>query len=83
MQRAVVLGRVVAPAKHPTMAGATLLVVQPLGPDDLADGDPYLVVDRLGAGAGQTAIISSDGKHAQETLGKTTPVRFMTIGIED
>jgi ethanolamine utilization protein EutN len=83
MQRAKVLGHAVASAKHATMEGTTLLVAQPLDPQGNPDGDPYLVGDRLGTGIGQTAIISSDGKFAQETLGRTTPVRFMVIGIED
>jgi len=83
MQLAIVLGRAVAPAKHETMQGSRLLVVQPLGPTGRIDGDPHLVVDPLGASVGQTAIISSDGKFAQESLGKTTPVRFMVVGLDD
>jgi Carbon dioxide concentrating mechanism/carboxysome shell protein len=83
MQRAIVLGTAVAPAKHETMEGSRLLIVQPLGPAGKADGEPYLVVDPMGAGVGQVAIISSDGRFAQETLGKTTPVRFTIVGLQD
>ena len=83
MQLAIVLGTAVAPAKHETLQGTRILVVQPIGPTGRMDGDPHLVVDPLGASVGQTAIISSDGKFAQESLGKTTPVRFMVIGLDD
>jgi ethanolamine utilization protein EutN len=83
MQLAIVLGTAVAPAKHETMVGTRILVVQPIGPTGRMDGDPHLVVDPLGASVGQTAIISSDGRFAQESFGKTTPVRYMVIGLKD
>ena len=41
MQLAIVLGRAVAPAKHETMQGSRLLVVQPIGPTGRIDGDPH------------------------------------------
>ena len=41
-----------------------------------------LVADRLGAGAGETVMISSDGKYTREMLADdTTPVRWCVIGI--
>ena len=83
MQLAIVLGTAVAPAKHETMVGTRILVVQPIGPTGRMDGDPHLVVDPLGASVGQTAIISSDGRFAQESFGKTTPVRYTVIGLKD
>ena len=83
MQRARVLGQAISTVKHPTMEGHRLLVAQPLDTRGKADGDPFLVVDALGASAGHVALVSSDGKFAQETLGKTTPVRFTVIGLED
>jgi ethanolamine utilization protein EutN len=83
MQRALVLGQAIATAKHPTMAATRLLVMQPLDPRERADGDPLLAVDQLGAATGSVAIISSDGKHAQSLFGKTTPVRYVVVGLED
>jgi ethanolamine utilization protein EutN len=66
------------------MAGWKLLVVQPLKPDGGRDGDPVLSVDALGAGAGETVIITSDGKGTREMLGSTnTPVRWHVMGIVD
>lgn len=67
------------------MEGWRLLVIQPLLADGRSpDGDPLLAVDRLGAGRGETVIISSDGRGTRELLGcNATPVRWAVIGIPD
>ena len=83
MQRALALGHAVATAKHPSLAGVKLLLAQPLGPNGQADVDPQLVADQLGAGVGQIALVSSDGKHAQSLFGKNTPCRWTVVGLED
>lgn len=84
MERALVIGRAVSTAKHPSMNGFRILVVQTLGVGDKPDGEPMLVLDTLGAAAGSVAIVSGDGKYARELVGASqTPVRFVTIGIED
>ncbi len=85
MHRAQVIGNATATVKHPTLVGQKLLIVQPLRADGhRPDGDPLLVVDAVGAGAGQRVLITSDGRAARRLL-KTdaTPVRWTTIGIED
>ena len=80
-----VLGTATATVKHPSMQGWRLLIVQPLQADRRSpDSDPVLAVDRLGAGKGETVIITSDGRGTRELLGSnTTPVRWSTIGIPD
>ena len=85
MHLARVIGTATATIKHPTLQGAKLLVVQPyLADNRTPDGDPLLVVDSVGAGRGETVIISRDGRYAREWL-KTdaTPVSWTTIGIKD
>ena len=85
MQLARVIGTATATVKHPSMQGAKLLVVQPqLADSKSADGEPVLAVDGLGAGRGETVMITSDGRYARELL-KTdaTPVRWSIIGIRD
>jgi ethanolamine utilization protein EutN len=83
MQLGLVVGTATATRKHASLAGVKLLVVQTLLADGQApDGEPVLVADRLGAGAGETVMISSDGKFTREMLGdETTPVRWCVIGI--
>jgi len=85
MLTAKVLGTATATVKHPTLAGCKLLVVQPyVEGSDRPDGDPLIVVDRQGAGRGETVLITSDGRIARETLGsENTPVRWTTLGIVD
>ncbi len=84
MQLGKVIGRATSTVKHPTMQGWRLLLAQPLTRDGNADGSPQLVLDHLGAGRGDTVIISSDGKSARELVGTDqTPVRWTIMGIVD
>ncbi len=79
-----VIGSAVATAKHPSMEATKLLVIQPQLADSAADGDPVLAVDLVGAGVGQSVMISSDGKGAREFLKvDATPIRWTIIGVED
>jgi ethanolamine utilization protein EutN len=80
-----VIGNATSTVKHSTMRGWKLLLVQPLLSDDLsADGDPVLAVDLLGAGVGETVIISNDGKATGELMqAENTPVRWSVVGIVD
>jgi ethanolamine utilization protein EutN len=84
MQLAKVIGRATSTVKHPTMQGWKLLLTQPLGAKGQPDGAPQLVLDRHGAGRGDTVIISSDGKAAREMVGtEKTCVRWTVMGIVD
>jgi ethanolamine utilization protein EutN len=48
------------------------------------DGEPVIAIDVLGAGAGDTVILSSDGKETRTLLSsETTPVRWNVMGILD
>ena len=84
MQLGKVIGRATSTVKHPTMNGWRLLLAQPLLRDGNADGAPQLVLDHLGAGRGDTVILSSDGKSARDLVGTDqTPVRWTVMGIVD
>ncbi len=80
-----VVGTATATVKHPSMKGAKLLLVMALQRDGKTiEGDPILVVDRLGAGIGEKVMITSDGIGTREMLGsKTSPVRWSVLGIPD
>ena len=80
-----VMGNATSTIKHPSMEGWKLLLVMALQADGhTIEGDPILVVDSLGAGRGETVMITSDGIGAREMLGnKTTPVRWSVLGICD
>ncbi len=80
-----VLGKVVAKAvstaKHPSLEGAKLLVVEPIRAASL---DPVLCLDQLGARAGDVVVMSNDGKFAREMVKDgTSPARWWVMGIID
>ncbi len=83
MQLGRVLGTVTSTVKHPTFQGERLLVVQLEGPGGRPDGEPVLVFDRLGAGRGDSVLVTSDGQMLQDQLGKTTPGRWSVMGLPD
>ena len=84
MQTARVIGTATATLKHATLEGRKLLIVQTYMADGQSpDGDPLLVVDTVGAGCGQTVMITTDGRFPREHLGSGTPVRWTAIGIKD
>ena len=84
MQQAQVVGNAISSTKHPSLNGWKLLIVQPLGHTGQPDGDPALVVDQLGAGLGDTVLISSDGKGARQLMNdQKSPVRWFVMGICD
>ena len=84
MQLARIEGRATSTVKHKSLAAARLLVCQPLGAEGKANGDPVLAVDKLGAGAGDKVLISSDGLGLRELLkDNNSPARWWTIGIVD
>ena len=85
MQLGLVVGAATATKKHASMHGQKLLIVQPHQPDGRTpDGDPVLAIDDVGAGRGETVMITSDGRYARDLLGvDATPVRWTVIGIRD
>lgn len=84
MQPAKVIGSVTATVKHSSMQGAKMLLVQPQLVQGQADGDPIIAVDGVGAGMGETVLITSDGRHSRKILQTdATPVRWTIIGIVD
>ncbi len=76
-----VRGHATTTIRHPSLRGARLLVVQPLRS---LTREPVLALDRLGAGLGDTVLISSDGQYTRQCLNdNTSPARWTIIGIVD
>ncbi|MFG0240174.1 EutN/CcmL family microcompartment protein [Gimesia chilikensis] len=79
-----VIGRATATAKHPSLAGWRLLLVQTLDIDGNADGFPELVIDQLGCGKHDLVLLTSDGAAVREMVGvDNTPIRWATMGVLD
>ncbi len=85
MLQAKVVGNVTSVVKHESLHGQKMLLVIPVTPEGKADGDPSLVFDYLGAGAGDTVLISSDGLFTGTKIIGTrkTPARWGVVGIID
>jgi ethanolamine utilization protein EutN len=84
MQQAIVRGRATSTVKHPSLQGRKLLICQALDAAGKPSGDPVLALDSLGAGAGDTVLITSDGGGLRELLNHdTSPARWWTLGIVD
>lgn len=84
MQIAHVLGSAVATTKHSSMVGWRLLIVQMVNAEGQGDGEPQLVVDAIGARAGDRVLVTSDGASARKLMNaKNSPARWTVMGICD
>jgi ethanolamine utilization protein EutN len=84
MQIGVVVGQAVSTAKHPSLTGWRLLVVQLLTLDGKEDGEPLLAIDSLGGAIGSRVILTNDGASTRELVGaKNSPARWMVLGMCD
>jgi ethanolamine utilization protein EutN len=84
MQLGIVIGRATSTVKHHSFQGVTLLVCLMLDNAGKAGGEPVVAVDRLGAGAGDKVILSTDGLGLREVMGQPkSPARYWTIGLVD
>ena len=79
-----VIGTVVSTAKHPTYAGRTLLMVQPLDEHARDDGESFLAVDNAQAGVGDRVLILQEGNGIRQIIGvKELPIQRLIVGIVD
>ena len=84
MQIGRVVGHAVSSSKHPSLVGWRLLLVQVLTPDGQPDGEPFLAIDKLGAGTGDSVIVCNDGLEARNMVGaRNSPARWFVMGIPD
>ena len=84
MQICRVIGTVVATQKNRKLAGAKLLLVQPLTLDGEPRGVALVAIDSVGAGVGERVLVVIEGKAAGDALGrKAAAVDAAVIGIVD
>lgn len=85
MQHALILGYATSTVKHVSLEQKKLLVAQPLAADTgKPDGAPLLVVDSLGAGAGDRVMLTSDGSAVRDLFGvENSPIRWAVLGLVD
>lgn len=84
MQLALIQGNATATVRHPSLRGQRLLIGQQLDARLRPVGDPQLMLDQMGAGAGDVVLISSDGRGLRDLIGHSnSPARWYTIGLLD
>ena len=84
MQICRVIGTVVATQKNRKLAGAKLLLVQPLTLEGEPRGVALVAIDSVGAGVGERVLVVIEGKAAGDALGrKAAVVDAAVIGIVD
>ena len=84
MYIAKVVGKVVSTLKHPAYLDRKMLLVQPITPENIPTGRCTIAVDYVGAGDGDTVIISAGPGTATEVFGfPRAPIRELVVGIVD
>ena len=85
MQSALVVGHGTSTVKHPTLDNLKLLIVQPLMADGIRpDGPPLVAVDRMGAGVGESVMLTSDGSAIRDMFDvENAPIRWAVLGVID
>jgi ethanolamine utilization protein EutN len=79
-----VIGRVWATAKDASLEGRKILLVRGLDLRGHAQGDAYLAVDSVGAGAGERVLVVDEGGSAGQVLGlRDPPIRTVVVGVVD
>ena len=80
-----VIGNVVSTIKHDCYKNKKLALVKPISPDNKLKSGVQVAVDLVGAGKGDTVILSSEGRAAEELCGFSSrmPLRTLIVGIVD
>ena len=86
MKVCLVVGTVVATAKHPAFHGHKLLLCQPLDEHGDERGDEIIAVDRVQAGIGDRVLVNQEGNGSRQMLGVLDgklPIRSVVVGVVD
>ena len=83
MYLAKVIGTVVSTSKNESLAGTKLLLVARMSEQLVPDGPTEIAVDSVGAGNGETVIVSG-GSSARQVLGREhSVIDAAIVGIVD
>ncbi len=84
MKIAKVIGSVVSTIKNGAYSGRKLMIVQALDTDLKPQEETFLAVDSVGAGAGETVLVMSEGIGARQILDlEVAPLRSVIVGVID
>lgn len=83
MQLGRVIGNVVCTIKNPSLEGRKLLLVQPIDPGGGDKGRPFVAIDAVGAGAGETIYWCRGREASFPFLPGEVPTEATIVGIVD
>jgi len=78
-----IIGNVVCTIKNPSLEGKTLLLVQPLDRHGKDKGKPFVAIDSVGAGAGETIYWCRGREASFPFLPIEVPTEATIVGIVD
>lgn len=78
-----IIGNVVCTIKNATLEGKKLLLVQPIDRHGRDKGRPFVAVDSVGAGAGETIYWCRGREASFSFLPSETPTEATIVGIVD
>jgi ethanolamine utilization protein EutN len=78
-----VMGSVVATAKDAGFVGSKLLLVQRVDLAGNFQGEPFVATDTVGAGAGETVLVSTGGAARATEMMRNVPTDAAIVGIVD
>jgi len=83
MQLGRIIGHVVCTMKNPSLEGKKLLLVQPVDVEGRLKGKPFVAVDAVGAGAGETIYWCRGREASFPFLPNEIPTEATIVGIVD
>jgi len=83
MQLGRIIGNVVCTMKNASLEGKKLLLVQPIDKNGRDRGKPFVAVDAVGAGAGETIYWCRGREASFPFLPADTPTEATIVGIVD
>lgn len=83
MYLAKVIGTVVSTSKDPRLVGFKLLLASRLGEDGTIVGNPEVCVDTVGAGNGETVIVTKGSSARFAAERPQAPIDSTIVGIVD
>lgn len=78
-----VVGNIWATRKEESLQGMKLMIVQSIDPVTSEACRSFVAVDQVGAGIGETVIVSTGSSARLAQLGRHSPIDAIIVGIVD
>ena len=78
-----VVGNIWATRKEESLQGMKLMIVQSIDPLTKETCRSFVAVDQVGAGIGETVIVSTGSSARLAKLGRHSPIDAIIVGIVD